>query len=73
MTDVDRLLKSIGKRSFRNCFDTAARAADSFSVDDLLVCDPALEATSLKAQRTRVSKIRRLIREGLGSEALERC
>ena len=73
MTDVDRLLQSIGKRCFRNCYETAAKLGDSFSTDDLLVCDPELEGTSLKARRTRVSKIKRLVREGLGAAALERC
>ena len=73
MTDVDRLLQSIGKRCFRNCCETAARLGSSFSVDDLLVCDPELEGTSLKARRTRVSKIKRLIGEGLGKTALARC
>ncbi len=59
MTDIDRLLRSIGKRCFRNCHDTATRLGDSFDVDDLLACDPELEGTSLKAQRARASKIRR--------------
>ena len=73
MTDIDRLLQSIGKRCFRNCHETATKLGDSFAVDDLLACDPKLEGTSPKAQRTRVSKIKRLIREGLGKAALARC
>ena len=73
MTDVDRLLQSIGKRCFWNCHETAARRGDSFSVEDLLACDPELEGTSPRAQRTRVSKIKRLVREGLEEAALALC
>ena len=73
MTDVDRLLQSIGERCFRNRYETAARLGDSFAVDDLLVCDPELEGTSPKARRTRVSMIKRLIGEGLEKTALARC
>ena len=71
--DVDRLLQSIGKRCFRNCHDTAIRRGDAFDVHDLLACDPALEGTSPKAQATRVSKIKKLVREGRAKEALARC
>ena len=73
MTDVDRLLQSIGKRCFSNCHETAARRGDSFSVEDLLACDPELEGTSPRAQKSRVSTIKRLVREGLQKEALARC
>ena len=73
MTDIDRLLQSVGKRCFRNCHETATKLGDSFAVDDLLGCDPDLEGTSPKAQRTRVSTIKRLVREGLGKAALARC
>jgi len=68
-----RLLQSVGKRCFKSCYETACRLGDSFSIDDLLKCDPKLEGTSPKAQSTRVSKIKRLIREGWGEEALARC
>ena len=71
--NVDRLLKSIGKRCFRNCYLTAVRRGDAFDVCDLLACDPDLEGKSPKAHATRVSKIRKLVKEGLAEEALARC
>ena len=73
MTNIDRLLQSIGKGCFKNCHETANKRGDSFSVDDLLACDPELEGAPPKAQKTRASKIERLIRDGLGAAALARC
>ena len=70
---IDRMLNSIGKRTFVRCHDTATRRGDSFTVDDMLHCDPDLEGTRPTAQATRASKIRTLIREGLGHTALSRC
>ena len=74
-TDIERLLKSISKRCFRNCYDTAVRLGESFDVDALLECDPTLKRTGKgkDARRTRVSNIKKLIKEGLGEEALARC
>ena len=70
---IKRLLKSVGKRCYRNCYSTAVRLGDTFKVEHLLECDPDLEGTSIKAQRTRCSKIRRLVREGWADEALDYC
>lgn len=75
MADIDRLLHSIGKRCFRNCYDCAIRRGDAFDVHDLLACDPTLlkSGKSPNARKTRVSKIKKLVREGLAQEALARC
>lgn len=72
-TDVERLLQSIGKRCFRNCYDIAIRRGGAFDVRNLVAGDPALEGTSPRAQATRVSKIKRLVREGRAKEALALC
>ena len=71
--DVDRLLRSIGKRCFCNCYETAVRLGEAFDTDDLLRCDPALNGTSPRAMSTRASKIRKLVKEGLAAEALSLC
>ena len=73
MTNIDRLVQSIGKRCFRNCYETAVRRGENFDVQDLLRCDPALKDTEPSGQRTRVSCMRRLVREGRAQEALARC
>ena len=68
--DIDRNLRSIGKQCYRNCYETAIRLGESFGVSDMLACDPELVGTSEKAQATRASCIRRLVREGLAEKAL---
>ena len=73
MTDIDRLLQSIGKRSFLNCYETAGRRGEEFGIADMLRCDPALRGLSPKAHSTRASGIRRLFREGRAEQAVARC
>lgn len=73
MTDTKRLLQSIGQRTFIRCHPVAVSRGEDFDTDDLLKCDPELHGTSRDAQRTRVSKLKRLVREGLVGEALDHC
>lgn len=70
MTTINRLVRSIGHRCFRNCYEAAMRRGEAFDIADLLRCDPALQGTSPKAQATRASKIRKLVREGQAAAAL---
>lgn len=74
-TDVERVLNRIGKRCFRNCYDTAMRKGQDFTIADLLRCDPALKLPGIseRARIVRAANIRRLVREGLADEALSRC
>lgn len=73
MTDTQRLLQSIGQRTFLRCHERAQAKRDEFTVDDLLECDPQLRGTTPSAQRTRVSKLKHIVREGLIEEALSLC
>lgn len=70
---IRRLLQSVGKRCYRNCYATAVRLGDDFKIEHLLECDPDLEGTSIKAQRARCTKIGRLVREGWADKALDYC
>ena len=73
MTDIDRLLQSIGKRCFRNCYETAVRRGENFDAQDLLRCDPELKDTAPGGQRIGVNCIKRLVREGLAAKAKSMC
>lgn len=70
-TDVEVVLRRIGKRCFRNCYETAIRKGEDFTVADLMRCDPTAKTENSK--RSRSSAIRRLVREGLAEDALSRC
>ena len=73
MTNVDRLLQSIGKRCFRNCYETAIRRGENFDAYDLVRCDPVLKGSAPGGQRIRINSIKRLVREGYAEDALARC
>ena len=73
MANLERLLQTVGKRTFRNCYEKASRRGDSFSIEDLLMCDPALERYSDAGNRTKLSTLKRIIREGMGPQAYMRA
>ncbi|MFY9619739.1 MAG: hypothetical protein WAM70_06510 [Pyrinomonadaceae bacterium] len=66
-TDLVRLLNSVGKSTFVSFFNEFADT--SLTNQDVVAILP--EQYTLKARNTRVSKARRILREGLAEEALE--
>jgi hypothetical protein len=66
-TNLDRLLRSIGKRTFIEFY----RAFADSSISNLDLIDMLPSEYTLKSRRSRVSKARRILREGRDREALE--
>jgi hypothetical protein len=66
-TDLLRLINSIGKSTFVRYYDEFADS--SLSNQDVVALLP--QEYTLKSRNSRTTKARRIIREGLESEALE--
>ncbi len=69
--NLDRILNTIGKRCFRNCYEIASKKGQDLNINDLLKYDPILRNTEASALRTRLKAIKRIFRENLQEEALE--
>ena len=69
--NLERLLRSIGKRCFENCYKIASQKGDNLTIDDLLANDTELESTTESALRTRLSKTKRIFRANLQDQALK--
>ncbi len=61
---LDRLLRTIGKRCYENCYKIATQKGDNLTIKDLVTHDPALKGTKETALRTRLNAIKRIVREG---------
>lgn len=68
--NLERRIESIGKRCFDNCYEVAVQKGDDLTLEDLIYHDPQLVGTSVKSLRTRLHKIKSIIRAGRGAEAL---
>ena len=71
MANLDRLLKSIGKRVFINCYEVANDKGDDLSIEDLIECDPELKMTKGSGLQTRLSCIKKIFKLGLEAKALK--
>jgi squalene cyclase len=60
---LERLLRSIGKRCFENCYSIAEQRNQDLSIEELIQHDPDLEGTSPKGFATRLSLIKKIFRE----------
>lgn len=67
---LQRLLNSIGKRCFENCYEIACEKGESLTKEDLVKHDPQLKGTLETGMRTRLSAIKRIFRDGSQVEAL---
>ena len=67
---LERLVQSIGKRRFENCYEIADQKRENLTITDLVRHDPALKGTAEKGLATRLSCIKRIFREGKQREAL---
>ena len=61
---LDRLLRTIGKRCYENCYNIATQKGDNLTIKDLVTHDPALKVTKETGLRARLSAIKRIVREG---------
>ena len=68
-----RLLQSIGKRCFVNCFEAALQKGGSLTFAEMEKADPALAGTSPSAMDTRQAKMEEIFRKGEQCSALQAC
>ncbi len=69
--ELDGVLKSIGKRCFRNCYEIAKKRGDSLTTNDLIHHDSDLRGTAKTGLNTRLSCIKRIFRAGKAERALQ--
>ena len=67
---IERLIQSIGKRCFRNCYSIAAQKGKNLTIDDLLQNDLDLQGTKKTGLRTRLNCIKRIFKANVQYEAL---
>ena len=68
--DLGRVLQSIGKRCYTNCYEVAIKKGEHLVIEDLLANDPKLKGKKESGLTTRLSCIKRIVREGKAEEAL---
>ncbi len=68
--NLKRVLNSVGKRCFRNCYEVAIKKGEHLVIEDLLANDPKLKGTKESGLRTRLNCIKRIVRENKAEEAL---
>ena len=73
MLSIERLLKSIGKRCFVNCFEVALSNGGNLTLAEMHHLDRMLVGTKDNAMRTRQSKIAEIFQRDEQWRVLRMC